>query len=65
MTGIQYVTDENGQKIAVQIDLAIHGDAVRDFLEDLDDIRIIEERRDDPTVPYEDVRARLIAKGKL
>ena len=65
MTGIQYVTDENGQKIAVQIDLTIHGDAVRDFLEDLDDIRIIEERKDDPTVPYEDVRARLIAKGKL
>ncbi len=31
MTGIQFVTDEKGHKIAVQIDLKTHGAILEDF----------------------------------
>jgi hypothetical protein len=32
MTGIQFVTDEKGRKVAVQIDLKKHGAALEGFL---------------------------------
>jgi hypothetical protein len=31
MTGIQYVTDEKGRKVAVQIDLKKYGAVLEDF----------------------------------
>jgi len=32
MSGIQFVTDEKGRKVAVQIDLRKYGDRPQDFL---------------------------------
>jgi hypothetical protein len=40
MTGIQFLTDEKGRNVAVQIDLRKHGELWRDFCDGL-----ISERR--------------------
>ncbi len=40
MTGIQYVTDEKGRKIAVQIDLTKH----RELWEDIQDVLVSRSR---------------------
>jgi hypothetical protein len=53
MTGIQYVTDEEGRKVAVQIDLRKH----RALWEDIEDGLIAEQRKREAGVPYEDYRA--------
>ena len=61
MTGIQYVTDEDGRKIAVLLDLSIH----RDLWEDIQDLLVSREREAEESVPFEDVKAELIESGKL
>ena len=53
MTGIQYVTDEKGRKVAVQIDLKKYGE----IWEDLKDGIIAESRRKEKTTPYEQYRS--------
>ncbi len=47
MTGIQYVTDEKGRKVAVQIDLKEH----RDLWENCQDALISESRRKEKAIP--------------
>ena len=61
MTGIQYVTDEKGRKVAVQIDLTKH----RELWEDLQDVLVSRARRQEKRVPLEKVKAALIKSGKL
>jgi hypothetical protein len=41
MSGIQYVTDEKGRKVAVQIDLRTH----RELWEDIEDVLVSRSRR--------------------
>ena len=53
MTGIQYVTDEKGRKVAVQIDLKKYGE----IWEDLRDGLIAEARAKEKSVPYEQYRS--------
>jgi hypothetical protein len=53
MTGIHYVTDENGRRIAVQIDLERH----RELWEDFEDALVAEERKDEETSSYEEYRS--------
>ena len=53
MTGIQFVTDEKGCKVAVQIDLRKHGAIWEDFWDGL----VSESRRKEKSVPYEQYRA--------
>ena len=53
MTGIHYLTDEKGQKIAVQIDLRKH----REVWEDFQDVLLSEPRRKEKSIPYEQYRA--------
>ena len=53
MTGIQYLTDEEGRKVAVQIDLKKHGAIWRVFWDGL----VSESRRKEKGVPYEQYRA--------
>jgi hypothetical protein len=57
----QYVTDENGQQTAVIIPIG----TFRDLLEDIEDLAAIAERREEPTVPHEEVIARLKRDGLL
>ena len=61
MTGIQYVTDEKGPKVAVQIDLTKH----RELWEDLQDVLISRSRRHEKRIPLGEVKARLIKRGQL
>jgi hypothetical protein len=61
MTGIQFVTDEKGRKVAVQIDLRKHGAIWEDFYDGL----VSERRRKEKCVPLETVKANLIRRGRL
>jgi hypothetical protein len=53
MTGIQYVTDEQGRKVGVLIDLKKHGAIWEDFRDGL----VSELRRTEKAIPYEQYRA--------
>jgi hypothetical protein len=61
MTGIHYVTDEEGRKVAVQIDLREHADLWEEF----EDVLISQSRRNEERIPLEQVKAKLIRSGKL
>jgi len=61
MNGIQFVSDEKGRKIAVQIDLKRYGAALEDFWDGL----ISESRRKEKGVPFEKIKADLIKRGRL
>lgn len=61
MTGIQFVTDEKGRKVAVQIDLKIHGAILEDFWDGL----ISESRRKEKGIPLEEIKADLTRRGRL
>jgi hypothetical protein len=61
MSGIQYVTDEKGRKVAVQIDLTQHGE----LWEDIQDVLVSRSRRHEKRIPLDKVKAKLIKSGKL
>ena len=61
MTGIQFLTDEKGRKVAVQIDLRKHRPLWEDFYEGL----VSERRRKEKGVSLETVKADLIKRGRL
>ena len=61
MTGIQCVTDEQGRKVAVQIDLTKH----RALWEDIQDVLVSRSRRHEKRIPLDKVKAGLIKSGKL
>ena len=61
MTGIQFVTDEKGHKIAVQIDLKKHGAILEDFWDGL----IGKSRRNEKGIPFQKVKGDLIKQGRL
>jgi hypothetical protein len=54
MSGIQFVTDEKGRKVAVLIDLKKHGAVLEDFWDAL----VSESRRIEKSIPYEQYRAK-------
>ncbi len=55
MRGIDYLIDDNGKKKAVMIDLRAWGKLWEDF----QDVIVSEARKDEPTVPWEQLRAEL------
>lgn len=57
----QYLTDESGQKTAVVIPV----EEYEELLEDLHDLAIIAERRDEPTITFDELKERLKADGLL
>ncbi len=61
MTGIHFLTDKKGRKVAVQIDLLKHGALWRDFYDGL----VSEQRRKEKGVPLETVKVDLIKRGRL
>jgi hypothetical protein len=61
MTGIQFVTDAKGRKLAVQIDLKRYGAVLEDFWDGL----ISESRRKEKGIPLEKIKADLIKLGRL
>lgn len=57
----QYITDSEGQRTAVILSISEYDE----LLEDLHDLAVIAERRDEPTIPHEKVVAELKANGHL
>ena len=53
MTGIRFVTDDKGRRVAVQIDLKKHGAIWEDFWDGL----VSESRRKEKSIPCEQYRA--------
>jgi len=57
----QYVIDKKGNKTAVIIPI----EEYEELLEDIHDLAIIAERRDEPTITFEEVKRRLKKDGLL
>ena len=55
-----YVVDENGNRTAVMLPI----EEYEELLEDLQDLAVIAQRRDDPTVPLDAVVEQLEAKWR-
>jgi hypothetical protein len=61
MTGIQYVTNQKGKRVAVQLDLRVHAS----LWEEIEDVLVSEARRDEESIPLEQVEAKLARRGKI
>ena len=61
MSGIQFLTDEQGHKTAAVIDLKVH----KALWEDIQDVLVSKSRRQEKGISLDKVKARLIASGKL
>jgi hypothetical protein len=61
MKGIHYVTNAENKKIAVQIDLKKYGQLWEDFYDTI----IVEDRKDEESIPWEDIKQELRKDGKL
>ena len=59
MNGIQFVTDDKGRKVAVQIDLKKH----RELWEDIQDVLVSRSRRSEKGVPLEKIKADLVKRS--
>jgi len=57
----QFVTDADGRKVAVLLPVGEY----EELLEDVQDLAVIAERRDEPRVAWEDVKRRLQEDGIL
>lgn len=57
----RYVRDKRGRKTAIVLSIREY----RELIEDLHDLAIIAERRDEPLIPWEEVKAGLKADGLL
>ena len=57
----QYVTNEAGEKTAVILPI----EEFWELLEDMEDLAVLAERRDEPTIPFEEVKNGLKADGIL
>ncbi|MGP0075747.1 MAG: hypothetical protein ACLPWF_27850 [Bryobacteraceae bacterium] len=60
MSGIQYVTDEKGRRVAVLIDLKKHGGIWEDFWDGF----VSESRRNEKSIPYEQYRAKRLKRTR-
>ena len=60
MTGIRYVTDQKGERVAVQLDLRIHAG----LWQEIEDVLVSESRRDEESIPLEQIEAIRIRRGK-
>ena len=47
-TTLQYLTDERGEKTAVVLPISDY----EKLIEDLEDLAVVAERRDEPTIPH-------------
>ena len=53
---LNYITNETGEKTAVILPI----EEFEELLEDIEDMAAILERRDEPTIPFEEVLLRLM-----
>lgn len=60
MKGIQFVVDDSGKKKAVLIDLDEWGELWEDFY----DVLVSESRKNDPNVPWSELKAEMEEEGR-
>jgi hypothetical protein len=58
---VQYITDDAGVKSAVILPI----EQFQELLEDLEDLAVVAERREEPTISHEELLARLKQDGLL
>lgn len=58
---LQYITDERGDRTAVVLPISEY----EKLLEDLDDLAVVAERRDEPIIPHDQFIADLKRDGTL
>ncbi|AQG79399.1 hypothetical protein [Spirosoma montaniterrae] len=58
MRGIHYLTDDNGQRTAVVIDIQTYGEALEDFLDGLE----AEARKAEPKEDFNEAVERIVAE---
>ena len=58
---VKYITDEHGERTAVVLPISDY----EKLLEDLDDLAVAAERRDEPTIPHEQFVSELKRDGLL
>ena len=58
---LNYITNEAGEKTAVILPI----EEFEELLEDIEDIAALIERRDEPTIPFEEVIKKLKKNGLL
>ena len=61
MEGISFVTDENNNKIAVQISYDVYGEIIEDIIDGL----VAESRKDEESIPFDEFVDQLKAEGLL
>ena len=61
LTGINYVTDDQGKTLAVQIDLRKHSG----LWEDIQDVLVSQARRKEKSIPLDTVKTSLIRRKRL
>jgi hypothetical protein len=61
MTGIRYVTDERGRKVAVEIDLRQH----KALWEEIHDTLVARARNNEKSIPLEEDKASLLKRRRL
>lgn len=57
----QYLIDESGQKTAVVLPI----EEYEELLEDIHDLAVIAERRDEPAISFEELKKRIKTDGLL
>ncbi|MEM8525497.1 MAG: hypothetical protein AAGG68_12725 [Bacteroidota bacterium] len=63
MKGLSYVVGQNGENIALQIDLKNHDQQLSEYIEDLLDLLEIEARKGEGTISWEQAKQELDEKG--
>lgn len=58
---VQYVTNSDGEKTAVIVPIG----EFEELLEDVEDLAVVAERRDEPTVSHDELLAELKREGLL
>jgi hypothetical protein len=58
---LRYLTNESGEKTAVVLPLSDY----EKLIEDLEDLAVVAERRDEPTISHEQFKAELKRDGLL
>jgi hypothetical protein len=60
-TSVQYITNQRGKKTAVVMPISDY----EKLMEDLDDLAVIADRHDEPTIPHDKFKAELKRNGIL
>ena len=61
VVSMQFITSENGEKTAVVVPIADY----EKLIEDLDDLAVIAERRDEPSISHAEMIAELRRDGAI